>query len=325
MRRREFLTLVGGTTVAWPLAVRAQQSDRLHGLPEVCSIQNLSNENSEAFEQGLREAGYVNGRTVSLETRFHRGSLEQIDAFAAEFATRRCSVIVAIAPYAIQAVLRSKIAAPVVGIDLESDPVASGWATSIARPGKNFTGFFLDIPELAGKQVQLLTEALSNVKRLAVLWDATVGGTQFRAMQSAVLPSGVSFASFPIRQVGDIKDTVDGAARATVDGLVILTSPLIFNQLSQIADLALKARLPTISLFDAFPKAGGFLAYGPNLSFMFKQAAGYVSRILAGEKAGELPIERPSNFELVVNLSTARVLGVSIPPRLLALATQVIE
>lgn len=322
MRRRTLLRLLAGAT-AWPIAARAQRSKKAH--PEVCSIQNLPNENFEAFVQGLGEAGYFDGRNISLETRFHRGSLEQIDAFAGEFAARNCSVIVAIAPYAIQAVLRSKIAAPVVGIDLESDPVASGWAKSIARPGGNFTGFFLDIPELAGKQVELLTEALPSIKRLAVLWDATVGGTQFYAMQSAVLPSGVSFESFPIRRVDDIEDAVERAAREGVDGLVILTSPLIFNQLSQIADLAMKAHLPTISLFDAFPKAGGFLAYGPNLSYMFKQAAGYVSRILAGEKAGELPIERPSKFELVINTSAAKALGVSIPPRLLALATQVIE
>jgi putative tryptophan/tyrosine transport system substrate-binding protein len=317
MRRREFIAFLGGG-VMWPVAARAR-------LQEVCSIQNLPNENFEAFVQGLGEAGYVDGRTISLENRFHRGSLEQIDAFAGEFAARNCSVIVAIAPYAIQAVLRSKIAAPVVGIDLESDPVASGWAKSIARPGGNFTGFFLDIPELAGKQVELLTETLPSIKRLAVLWDATVGGTQFLAMQSTVLPSGVSFESFPIRHVDDINYAVERAARAGVNGLVVLTSPLIFNQLSQIADLAAKAHLPTISLFDAFPKAGGFLAYGPNLSYMFKQAAGYVSRILGGEKAGELPIERPSKFELVVNMPVAKRLGVSIPPRLLALATQVIE
>ncbi len=143
---------------------------------------------------------------------------------------------------------------------------------------------------------------------LALIWDNELDQLNIDRYQLRLRLNNVAVA-----MVRMIAGRALSAARARVDGLVILTSPLIFNQLSPIADLTLKARLPTISLFDAFPKAGGFLAYGPNLSFMFKQAAGYVSRILAGEKAGELPIERPTNFELVVNLSTARVLGLSIP------------
>ena len=322
MRRREFITLLGGAA-AWPLAARAQQPARK--LPRVGSIQNFQNENFEAFIQGLREAGYVDGQDMLLETRFYAGVLDRIDEFTSELVALKCSVILATAPYAVQAVMKATSKIPIVGIDLESDPVANGWVKSLARPGGNLTGFFLDIPELGGKQIELLKEAVPTVARLAVLWDATIGTVQFGATETAARPSGVTLESFPIRNVEDIKDAIERAARERVHGLVVLTSPLIFNQRSQIADLALKTRLPTISLFNSFPKVGGLMAYGPSLALMFKRAASYVDRILSGANPGELPIERPSKFELVINLKTAGALGLTVPPTLLARADEVIE
>jgi putative ABC transport system substrate-binding protein len=311
MRRREFITLLCGAAVAWPLAARAQQ---LAGkLPRVGIIHTSQSENDEAFEQGLREAGYVDGQNMVLETRFHRGVLDRIDEFASELVALKCSVIVATAPYGIRAVMKATSTIPIVGLDLESDPVASGWAKSLARPGGNLTGFFLDIPEFGGKQIELLRETVPTAADVAVLWDATIGAIQFHATELAARASGVALQSLPIRGVEDIKDAIERAARARVHGLVILTSPLIFNQRSQIADLALQARLPTISVFNSFPKVGGLMAYGPNLPSMFKQAAGYVARILAGAKADELPIERPSKFELIINLKTAKALGLDVP------------
>src|SRR5262249_21958867 len=157
-----------------------------------------------------------------------------------------------------------------------------------------------------GKQIELLREAVPTVAEVAVLWDATIGTIQFRATETAVRASGATLQSLPIRDVEDIKGAIERAARARVHGLIILTSPLIFSQRLQIADLALKARLPTISVFNSFPKVGGLMAYGPNLPSMFKRAAGYVVRILSGANPGELPIERPSNFELIINLKTAK-------------------
>jgi len=260
-----------------------------------------------------------------LETRFYAGVLDRIDEFTSELVALKCSVILATAPYAVQAVMKATSKIPIVGIDLESDPVANGWVKSLARPGGNLTGFFLDIPELGGKQIELLKEAVPTVARLAVLWDATIGTVQFGATETAARPSGVTLESFPIRNVEDIKDAIERAARERVHGLVVLTSPLIFNQRSQIADLALKTRLPTISLFNSFPKVGGLMAYGPSLALMFKRAASYVDRILSGANPGELPIERPSKFELVINLKTAGALGPTVPPTLLARADEVIE
>jgi len=322
VKRREFITLAGGAA-AWPLAARAQQPARK--LPRVGSIQNFQNENFEAFIQGLREVGYVDGQNILLETRFYGGALDRIDEFARDVVALKCSVILATGPYAIRALMNATSTIPIVGIDLESDPVANGWVKSLARPGGNFTGFFLDIPELGGKQIELLKEAVPTITRLAVLWDATIGTVQFRATETAARPSGVTLESFPIRSVEDIENGIERAAREQLHGLVMLTSPLIFNQRSQIADLALKSTLPAISVFTSFPKVGGLIAYGPNLASMFKRAATYIDRILSGANPGELPIERPSKFELVINLKTAKALALDVPWFLQQRADEVIE
>lgn len=154
---------------------------------------------------------------------------------------------------------------------------------------------------------------MPRVARLAVLWDEAIGAAQFHSTETAAGPSGVTLESFPIRSVDGIKEGIERAAREQLDGLIVLTSPLIFNQRSQIADLALKTRLPTISVFSSFPKVGGLMAYGPNLASMFKRAGTYIDRILSGANPGELPIERPSKFELIINLRTAKALGLDLP------------
>jgi putative ABC transport system substrate-binding protein len=194
---------------------------------------------------------------------------------------------------------------PIVGIDLESDPVANGWVKSLAHPGGNFTGFFLDIPELGGKQIELLKNVVPTLMRLAALWDATIGTLQFHAIETAARSWGLTLESFPIRTADEINDAVNRAVQSRVDGMIVLTSPLTF---------ALKARMPTISGFSIYyPKAGGLMAYGPHFPSMFKQAARYVGRILSGANPRELPIERPTKFELVINLKTAQALGLQVP------------
>jgi putative ABC transport system substrate-binding protein len=322
MRRREFITLLG-TAAAWPLTARAQQ--QAGKLPRIGSIVTEPSELVEALSQGLREAGYVDGQNMVLDTRYHHGSLERIGEFAHELVALKCSVIVAGSPYAIRAVLKETNTIPSVGIDLESDPVANGWVKSLARPGGNFTGLFLDIPELGGKQIELLKNVVPTLTRLAVLSDAVIGTLQFQAIETAARSSGVTLESFLIRTAEEINDAVERAAHKRVDGMMVLTSPLIFNQRSQIADLALKARLPTINGFNLYPKAGGLMAYGPNFPSMFKRAASYVDRILSGANPGELPIERPTKFELVINLKTAKALDLQVPWQLQQLADEVIE
>jgi putative ABC transport system substrate-binding protein len=322
MRRRKFITLIGAT-VAWSLAAHAQQS--AGKLPRIGVIHYIRSENSEAFERGLREAGYVDGQNVLLETRFSGSTLDRVDEIVRELVALKCSVIFASNPYSIRAVMKATSTIPIVGVDMESDPVASGLVKSVARPGGNFTGFFLDIPELGGKQIELLMEAVPTVSRLAVLWDATIGTVQFQATEMAPRPSGITLQSLPIRRAEDIGAAFEQAAREQAHGLVILSSPLIFGERSQIANRALGARLPAISLFNTFPKLGGMMAYGPEFPSIFEQAAGYVARILAGANPAELPIQRPTKFELVINVKAAKALGLTIPERLLVRADEVIE
>jgi putative ABC transport system substrate-binding protein len=323
MQRRKFVTLLGGAAGAWPLAAHAQQS--ADKLPRIGAIHNFRSENSEAFERGLRAAGYVDGQNMRLEARFSGPAFDLLDEIIRELVALKCSVIFASNPYSIRAVTKATSTIPIVGVDLESDPVASGLVKGVARPGGNFTGFFLDIPELGGKQIELLVEAVPTVSRLAVLWDATIGTVQFQATETAPRPAGITLQSLPIRRVEDIRAAFEQAVREQVHGMVVLSSPLIFGERSHIANRALDARLPTISLFNSFPKLGGMMAYGPEFTSIFEQAAGYVARILAGANPAELPIQRPTKFELVINLRTAKALGLTIPERLLVRADEVIE
>ena len=221
---------------------------------------------------------------------------------------------------------RSKVI-PIVAVDLESDPVASGFAQSLARPGGRVTGVFLDLPELGGKQIQLLREVAPAMRRVGILWDEEVARPQYDATVRGALAAGLSPVSLPYRSpdLAKIEAAFDRARAERVDGLVILTAPLITRYLPQIADLALKHRLPTISPFNRFPRAGGAIAYGPDLPDMYRQLADYVDRILKGAKPGDLAIQRPSRFVMVINVKTVRALGLTVPPSLLTRADEVIQ
>jgi len=323
VRRRHFITVLGGAAAAWPLAARAQQ--RTGKIPRVGFLLNVQSELVVALFEGLREAGYSDGQNMVVETRFSGTMLDRINDLAKELVALNCDAIFAAGPYAIQALMRTTSTIPIVAIDLESDPIANGWASSIGRPGGNLTGLFLDLPELGGKQIELLKEAVPTLSRTALLWDVTVGLTQFRVTEAAARTAGVAPLSVPIQRLEDFQDAFNHAAREQADAVVVLSSPLIFAQRLQIADLALKTRLPTISLFTLFPRSGGLMAYGPNFPEMWKRTATYVDRILKGAKAGDLPIERPSRFELIINLQTARALGLNLPWFLQQRADEVIE
>jgi putative tryptophan/tyrosine transport system substrate-binding protein len=323
MKRREFITLLGGAAAVWPLAAGAQQlADKV---PRIGLLQSFRNENVVALIQGLRDTGYINGQNALIETRIFGTTLDRLPDLAKELVDLKCDVIVAASRYAFEVAMKATSTIPIVGIDLESDPVASGWAKSLGRPGSNFTGLFLDLPELSGKQIEFLKDAVPTLSHLGVLWDSTIGVVQFRATQAAAREAGVTLHSLPIQSPEDFKGTFDRAAREPIHGVVVLSSPLILGQRLQIADWAMKARLPTISLFTSFPRSGGLMAYGPSLPDMYKRAATYVDRILKGARVADLPIERPIKFELVVNLGTAKALGLTIPESFLLRADQVIE
>ena len=279
---------------------------------------------AEIFEHRLRELGYVAGDNVAIEYRFGEGHAERVPTLVAEVLKQGVDVLLAANPHVIRAARAAGATVPIVAIDLESDPVAEGWVKSLARPGGNLTGFFLDIPELSGKQIQFLTETRPRLQRVGIVWDSRVAGGQFRATERAANAASLRLQSLPIRGAEDLGGVFQTAHRERVEALVILSSPAVFLNIPRLADLALQSRLPAISVFPEFADAGGLMGYGPTLPDLFRQAAGYVDRILRGEMAAELPIQRPATFRLTVNLKTAKALALAIPPSILARADKVI-
>ncbi len=322
VERRRFMGMIAGGLLAAPVAARAQQA---RNVPRIGLLQGTQNENAVAFVQALRDAGYIDGRSAIIETRIYGAMIERLPEIASELAARKCDVILAAGPYAIRAAARATSTIPIVGIDLESDPVANGWARSLGHPGGNLIGLFLDAPELGGKEIQLLKEAMPGISRVGILWDSSIGDLQFRAAEEAARGAGLTVQSIPIRRADDFTVGLDRAARQHLNGVIVLSSPLILRERAQITGAALKNRLPTISLFTLFVEAGGLMAYGPDLPEMYRRAVTYIDRILKGAKAGDLPIERPSRFRFVINVKTAKALGLTIPPSLLLRADEVIQ
>ena len=322
MDRRAFIAgLTGGLLVA-PLTGEAQPIEKVS---RIGFLQRNRNENVTAFTQALQEAGYVEGRTMVLEMRIFGGREGALPQLAAELVGLKCDVIVAASPYAITAAAKATKTIPIVGVDLESDPVANGWARSLSRPGGNVTGEFLDLPELAGKQIQLLREAVPQLARVAVVWDSTIGQVQVRATEAAARAAGIQAQSVGIRLAADLPEAFARSVRAHAQGMIVLSSPVLLGLREEISKFALTHHLPMISLFTSYPQAGALMAYGPNLSEMYRRLGSYVDRILKGSRPGDLPIARPTKFELVINLKTAKALGLTIPPSLLQRADQVIE
>jgi putative tryptophan/tyrosine transport system substrate-binding protein len=317
--RRDFMTLVGGA-VAWPLAARAEQLPMpvIGYLAEVPDVPHLN----AAFQRGMAELGYVEGKNFATEYRTNPESLPQA---AADLVRRNVNAIFAAAPGAVAAASTATTSIPVVGIDLESDPVAKGYVKSLARPGGNLTGIFLDIPELSGKQLGLLKEIVPRLSRIAIFGVPVLNAPQFAATETAAQAVGVEVEILEVRVPDDLHGAIEAARARYVEAGVLLSSPLVFTSSKLIGDIALAQQLPLISLFDEFPKNGGLIAYGPNVSEMFRRCGEYVGKILHGAKPGELPIQRPERFDLVINLKTATAIGLNMPAQLQQLADEVIE
>jgi putative ABC transport system substrate-binding protein len=316
-RRRFLLTSLAGALAA-PLAAAAQQAGKLPRVGYVQAEIPSATPLREAFLTGLRERGWNEGRNVVIDWRRH-------DEEIADLVRLNVDVLVLPNPYRIEAGLRQTKTIPIVTIDLESDPVAKGWLASLARPGGNLTGVWMDFPDIAGKQLQMLKEAVPAVQRVTVVWDDGIGALQFGATQAAARLVDIVARSAPIRHEREADEVVRHALTAKSQAIVMLTSPIVLRAQRRIAELAAQHRLPTVSGFSTFPDDGGLLAYGPSFPAMWHQMGGYVDRILRGAKPGDLPVERPTKFELVINLKTAKALGLTVPPSLLARADQVIE
>lgn len=277
----------------------------------------------QRFFDGLRELGYVEGQNVLIEGRYYGDNLDQLPALAAELVRLRVDVILAAAPPAPEAAKRATSTIPIVMAN-HNDPVWSGLAASLARPGGNVTGLSLLSPEMRLKQLQLLREILPRLTRVAFLQNPGIS-LDVKELEVTARSLGMRAQVVEARTPNEIADAFSAATRERAEALSVLSGTLFFAHRALIADLALKRRLPTVHLLREHAEAGGLLTYGIDLRDNFRRAAGYVDRILRGAKPGDLPIEQPTKFELVINLKTAKALGLSVPPSVLARADHLIE
>ena len=322
MRRREFIAGIGAAA-AWPLAVRAQQPMTVIGF--LSPLPSGEPPTFSAFRRGLAEEGYVEGENLTIEKRFTNFRPELMNEAARDLVRLGVSVIFAGYPESLDGARNATNSIPTVTVDLENDPVAMGYIKSLARPGGNLTGMFLDLPELSGKQVGLLKEMVPGLSHIAIFGVPGLNAAQFAAAAAAVRAVGVEAEIIEVQVPDDWGRALEAAKTRQVEAGILLSSPLVFVSSKQIGELALANRLPLISLFGEFPKAAGFMAYGPNINSMWQRAGVYVGKILHGAKPNDLPIQRPEKFDLVINLKTAEALGLSVPPTLLARADEVIE
>jgi ABC-type uncharacterized transport system substrate-binding protein len=324
MDRRAFLAGAAALLAA-PLAAKAQQAGRVYRVGYL-STGALP---PEAFLQGLRDLGYVEGRNVVIDYRSAEGKPERLPALAAELVALKVDVIVAPNTPAALAAKQATRTLPIVFIGV-GEPVTSGIVTSLARPGGNVTGLSIVSPELVGKWLELLKQAVPGVSRVAALWqpgamDERTEKDMFKGAEVAARALGVRLHFVEARGPEDFDRAFSDMTRARAGALTVRPAPMFVSERRRLVDLAAKNRLPTVYPWREFVEAGGLMAYGPNLADLFRRGATYVDKILKGTKPGDLPVEQPPKFDLVINLKTAKALGLQIPQSLLQRADQVIE
>jgi putative ABC transport system substrate-binding protein len=329
MDRRTFLAGTGAVLLAAPLAAEAQQTGkvpRVGYLSPGSSSDPLRQRRLEAFRQGLRELGYVEGQNIALESRWAEGKYDRYPALAADLLRLKVDVIVAVGGAATQAAQQATRTIPIV-MSVVIDPLGSGLVASLARPGGNVTGLSLMAPDLVGKQFEVLKEVVPKVSRVALLWNPDNPGSAplLREAEVAARASGVRLQSLEARGPQEIDSAFAAMTRERAGALVVLSDGIFGNQLRQIADLAAKRRLPSVFGMSESAEAGGLMAYSANLLDLERRAATFVAKILKGAKPADLPVEQPTKFELVINLKTAKALGLTIPQSLLGRADEVIQ
>jgi putative ABC transport system substrate-binding protein len=331
MRRRQFITLLGGATVAWPLAARAQQPERIRriGVATVGSTADNPDyrANTAAFRQGLQQLGWTEGRNVRIEEyRWGVGNADDVRKYAAELAALAPDVILNAGATSLASLLQATRTVPIVFVNV-ADPVGAGFVDSLSRPGGNATGFMQFEYDLSEKWLELLKQIAPGVTRAAVLRDPAIGAGigQFAVIQSVARLVGVEVMPVNLGDAGEIERSLGAFARSPNDGLVVTSSALTLHHRELIIALAARHKLPAVYYRRYFATSGGLISYGFDLVDQWRRAAGYVDRILKGEKPADLPVQVPTKYELVINLKTAKALGLEVPPTLLARADEVIE
>ncbi len=328
MERRTFLAMIALGFLAAPLAAEAQQAGKVHriGYLLLPPLAEKPSAERQAFLQGLRELGYDEGHNVVIEYRSAAWNRELLPDLAAELVERRVDVILAAGPQATLAAREATKTIPIVMI-AAGDPVESGLVASLARPGANVTGFSASLPELGGKRLELLREAVPRVSRVLVIWnpDNPATASEWMETQAAARTLGIKLESVEVRGGKDFAAALPKMLQRRPAAIVMITDTLTQTYREILAEFAVKNHVPAIMAQREFAEVGGLMSYGPKTSDLFRRAAGQVDKILKGAKPGDLPVEQPTKFELVINLKTAKALGLTIPQSLLARADQIIE
>ena len=332
MDRRAFLAGTGAVLLAAPFAAEAQQPMKV---PRVGYLSMVSHSDPtfeplrDVFKQGLREHGYIEGQTITIEWRFADGSRARLPDLAAELVRLKVDLIVAETTPATRAAKEATTTIPIVFNPI-ADPVREGFVASLARPGGNITGLTQMSPELGGKRLELFKGAVPGLTRAGILSDPGVFGEatvkiMLEETAAAARASGVQLQHLEVQGPNDIDRTFAVMSRQKVGGLIVLPSPMFFSEQRRIVNLAAKNRLPAMFFLRGFVEAGGLMSYGPNFPDLWRRMAAFVDKILKGAKPADLPVEQPTKFELVINLKTAKALGLTIPPSLLGRADEVIQ
>jgi ABC-type uncharacterized transport system substrate-binding protein len=331
MTRRKFISLIGGAAVAWPLAARAQQGERMRRVGLLVASGGGEDDSDmqarfAAFENALQELGWTKGRNVQIDYRFASGNPENIRRHAVELVDLTPDVIVTGGAAAVPTVLQATRAIPLVFTNVV-DPVGAGFVDSLARPGGSATGFSMLEYSMSAKWLELLKEIAPSVTRVAVLRDPTLtaGTGQLGAIQSAAPSLRMDVTPVNVRDASVIERSVAAFAQTPKGGLIATAGPLTVVHRDLIIELAMRYKLPSVFHRKLFAISGGLVSYGPDVFDQFRRAASYVDRILKGEKPADLPVQAPTKYELAINLKTAKALGLTVPPMLLARADEVIE
>jgi putative tryptophan/tyrosine transport system substrate-binding protein len=327
LRRREFITLLGGAAAAGPLAARAQQAERMQ---RIGVLMNLAADDAEgqgrvaAFQQALQQLGWTDGRNVRIDYRWAAGDTGRFRRYAEELLALAPDVVLASATPSVQALQQATRAVPIVFANV-GDPVAAGIVDSLARPGGNATGFSYFEFGFGAKWLELLKEIAPRATRVAVLRDLTVGTAQLSAIQAVAPSFNVELSVVGVRDASEIERSVTAFARSSNGGMIVTASTSAVVHRNLITMLAARHGLPAVYSFRTFVTAGGLISYGPDTIDPLRRAAGYVDRILKGEKPADMPVQAPVKYELVINLKTAKALGLDVPATVLARADEVIE
>jgi putative ABC transport system substrate-binding protein len=325
MKRREFIALVGGVAVAGPFAARAKQPEKIYRIGSLAAGAPVPQLLS-VFPNALRDLGWIEGKNVIIDRRYAEDRLDRLPALVAELIALKVDLIVAGGTLAPLAAKRATSTIPIV-MSNAGDPLGSGLVTNLARPGGNVTGLSLMVPDIGGKRLELLRELLPSASRVAVLWNAAnpYPAAVFKETERAARTLGIQIQSIEVRSPDDFVGAFDIMKRERPDALITVEDPLTVDYRTQITESVADFRLPAMHGIREFVQIGGLMSYGASIADLLRRSAGYVDKILRGAKPGDLPVQQPTKFELFINLKTAKALGLTVPPSLLARADEVIE